>query len=63
LEKDNPFDENKDYYLMKKPFVNEFGYLLSVGIGYRFEPKKKMSGFFPNVFVNEMKMQIWCYDK
>jgi hypothetical protein len=41
LGKDKPFDETKDYYLIKEPFVCEFGYLLSVGIGYRFEPKKK----------------------
>ena len=27
--------------LWKPPFEYEFGYLLSVGIGYRFEPKKK----------------------
>ena len=27
--------------LWKPPFTSEFGYLLSVGIGYRFEPKKK----------------------
>ena len=41
LGKDAPFSETKDYYLIKTPFEFEFGYLLSVGIGYRFEPKKK----------------------
>jgi hypothetical protein len=41
LGKDKPFSETKDYYLVKNPFEFEFGYLLSVGIGYRFESKKK----------------------
>lgn len=38
---DKPMDENKNYYLPKNKFENEFGYLFSVGIGYRFESKKK----------------------
>jgi hypothetical protein len=32
-------DKNND--LPKTSFTNEFGYLLSAGIGYRFDPKKK----------------------
>lgn len=41
LGEDKPVNENKDYLLLKNSFENEFGYLLSAGIGYRFEPKKK----------------------
>ena len=37
---DTPPNGNKDYWLAKPPFEWEFGYVLSVGIGYRFEPKK-----------------------
>jgi len=33
--------EIKPYWLAKSPFTWEFGYVLSVGLGYRFEPKKK----------------------
>lgn len=33
-------NEIKPYYLVKDPFEWEFGYVLSVGIGYRFETKK-----------------------
>lgn len=36
---DNPKEE-RDYYLIKEKFTYEFGYLLSVGVGYRFESKK-----------------------
>jgi hypothetical protein len=39
--KDRVPDDNKDYFLPKNPFENEFGYLLSVGIGYRFIPNKQ----------------------
>ncbi|MDL2312818.1 hypothetical protein LJC68_08080 [Bacteroidales bacterium OttesenSCG-928-B11] len=39
LGKDYP-NENKPYFLAKPPFSWEFGYLLSVGFGYRFEKKK-----------------------
>ena len=41
LGEDKPFSENKHDYLIKAPFEWEFGYVLSVGIGYRFEPKKQ----------------------
>ena len=38
---DKPLSETKDHlWQNKEPFTFEFGYLLSVGIGYRFEPKK-----------------------
>jgi len=39
--KDKPISPDKNYILIKPPFEWMFGYLLSVGIGYRFEPKKK----------------------
>ena len=38
---DKPFSDTKNDYLIKKLFEWEFGYLLNVGIGYRFNPKKK----------------------
>ena len=42
LGKDPPPNENKKVWLpYKPPFEWECGYVLSVGIGYRFEPKKK----------------------
>ena len=41
LGRDKPFSETKRDYLVKSRCTYEFGYLLSVGIGYRFEPKKK----------------------
>jgi len=34
-------NEIKPYWLAKSPFTWEFGYVLSVGLGYRFEPKKQ----------------------
>jgi len=37
---DKPFSDTKNDYIIKDPFTWEFGYVLSVGIGYRFEPKK-----------------------
>ena len=41
LGRDKPFSETKRHYIVKERCTYEFGYLLSVGIGYRFEPKKK----------------------
>ena len=41
LGEDAPPSEEKPYWLVKFPFEWEFGYVLSVGIGYRFNPKKK----------------------
>ena len=39
LGKDKLPNESKNYFLFKEKFTYEFGYVLSVGIGYRFEPK------------------------
>jgi hypothetical protein len=39
-------DKKNDHYLMKTPFTNEFGYLLSAGIGYRFNPKKEVTSYY-----------------
>ena len=42
LGRDKPLSETKRHYIINKaPCTFSFGYLLSVGIGYRFEPKKK----------------------